>query len=132
VIVSDFEYIDDLHLVRYRKGAGRLFVVSRPYACFFRLNGGPVYYSVPDGMETDFASIPKIVPRWIAEKVDVHIEAAVVHDHLCKTRPWSSRVAADIFNEAMRAAGVPAWRRQLMYRAVLYFGPQWETPSLPA
>ena len=56
-----------------------------------------------------------------------HIEAAVVHDRLCQDRgPWSSRVAADIFLAGMAAADVPLIRRNLMYRAVVMFGPQWD------
>ncbi len=124
--VSGFEYLEDLHLVRLAHGPARLFYVGRPYTVGFRLDGDQTTYTVPEGMGTDLASIPKLVPKWIADKIDGHIEAAVVHDHLCIVRgPWDSRVAADIFNEGMRAAQVPAWRREIMYRAVVMFGPQW-------
>lgn len=124
-IVTDFRYLDDLHLVRFRRGYGRLFILSHEYRVTFRLDGVEHAYTVPAGTETDLASIPRFVPRIIAEKVDGHIESAVVHDFLCIERPWTSRVAADIFDAGMRVAGVPTWRRELMAQAVRMFGPQW-------
>lgn len=125
-IVTDFRYLDDLHLVRFRSGDGRLFMLSHEYRVSFRLDGIEAVYTVPAGTKTDLASIPRFVPRAIAEKVDKHIESAVVHDRQCQDLgPWDSVTAAKIFNEGMRAARVPAWRRNVMYRAVLYFGPKW-------
>lgn len=124
-IVTDFRYLDDLHLVRFRSGDGKLFMLSHEYRVSFRLDGIETVYTVPAGTKTDLASIPKFVPRAIAEKVDKHIEAAVVHDLMCVKRPYTSAIAADVFDAGMLAAGVPAWRRKLMAQAVRMFGPQW-------
>lgn len=126
MIVSGFRYVEDLHLVRHKAGVGHLFILARDYTVEFRLDGAPIVYTVGAGMRTDFASIPKIVPKWIADKMGAHIEAAVVHDHMCQRKgPWSSRVAADVFLAAMEAARVAWLQRRLMYRAVVMFGPKW-------
>lgn len=76
---------------------------------------------VPAGFETDFASVPRApLAFWLTG--DTAHASAVVHDYLC--RVWypacriSWAVAADVFGEAMRAEGVPAWRRALMRWAV--------------
>ncbi len=81
--------------------------------------------TVPDGFETDFASVPRLpLAYWLTG--DTAHASAVVHDYLCREWypvgkiTWSR--AADIFGEAMKAEGVPAWRRALMVRAVKWFG----------
>jgi hypothetical protein len=126
IVVTDFRYLKALHFKMPMLGTGRIFIVTRPYVVTFRLNGDITTYTVPKDTPTDFASIPDWVPKWISHKMGPHIGAAVVHDVLCYHRgPWSSVVAADIFNEGMRAAGTPDWQRTLMYQSVLRFGPQW-------
>lgn len=76
---------------------------------------------VPQGFVTDFASVPRVpLAYWLTG--GTADASAVVHDFLC--REWypackiSWRLAADVFGEAMRAEGVPAWRRALMRWAV--------------
>ena len=124
-MITAFEYIDDLHLLRRREGGGKLFIVDQEYRVSFKINDLSRVYYVPAGMETDLASIPTIVPKWIAQKVDAHIEAAIVHDHMCIERPWTSRIAAEIFLAAMEKADVGWIKRNAMYQAVLRFGPKW-------
>jgi len=123
--IAGFRYLHDLVLRRRREGNGRLFYVDAPYRVAFYLDDKPESVTVPAGFPTDLASIPRFVPRFIVEKVDRHIEAAVVHDLLCVTQMWTSRVAAEIFLAAMIAANVSVFDRNLMYRAVRYFGPRW-------
>ena len=122
--VSDFRYVQDLYLVRKAAG-GKLFYVERSYTVEFLLDGIPRQYTVPVGTWTDFASVPAVVPRWIVEKIDSHLEASVVHDHMCRMRVWTSDIVHDIFLAAMEAAGVPWTTRHLMYRAVKTFGSVW-------
>lgn len=81
--------------------------------------------TVPEGFETDFASVPRLpLAYWLTG--DTAHASAVIHDYLC--REWypvgkiSWARAADIFNEAMKYEGVPAWRRAIMVRAVKWFG----------
>jgi hypothetical protein len=124
--VSDFRYLESLHVERRLTGNGNLFWVSKSYTVQFSIDGIPTLYTVLAGTPTDFASIPPIC-QGIVQVLGSHVEAAVVHDRLCvDRRPWSSRTAADIFNEATKAADVSTWRRLAMYHAVLLFGPQWD------
>lgn len=89
---------------------------------------------VDAGFETDFASVPRApLTYWLAG--DTAHASAVVHDYLCRqlypSRRITWRQAADIFREAMRYEFVPAWRRTLMYWAVLSADPanKWSDES---
>jgi hypothetical protein len=76
---------------------------------------------VPAGFETDFASVPRffwrILPPW-----GRYGKAAVVHDYLYGSHACTRERADEIFLEAMTVLGVPAWKRNVMYRAVRWFG----------
>ena len=124
--VTDFQYVEDIHFYRKKTGSGKLFHLLRPYTVILVIDGREIEFTAPADMATDLASIPSIVPKWIAQKVDSHIESAVIHDFMCNIRgPWSSKVAAEIFRVGMLKTTFPAYKREYMYRAVLHFGPQW-------
>jgi hypothetical protein len=76
---------------------------------------------VPQGFETDFASVPRlfwrIVPPW-----GRYSPAAVVHDYLYHTSKVSRKEADGIFLELMARLAVPRWKRYVMYWAVRLFG----------
>jgi hypothetical protein len=89
---------------------------------------------VPAGFVTDFASVPRLpLMYWLFG--DTAHASAVVHDYLC--RNWVPagmiewREAAEVFREAMKHEGVPAWRRWLMYQAVAGADPArpWDKPQ---
>jgi hypothetical protein len=74
---------------------------------------------VPVGFVTDFASVPRFVPRWIVDVNEEHVYAAIVHDFLCRTGLLKDRHLADeVFREAMKVCGVYGWKRWLMWAAV--------------
>lgn len=79
--------------------------------------------SVPAGFRTDFSSVPRLPIAFMLAGDTAHA-SAVVHDYLC--REWypacriSWRVAADVFSEAMRDEGVPAWRRAIMRLSLIH------------
>ncbi|NQU56682.1 MAG: DUF1353 domain-containing protein [Rhodospirillales bacterium] len=135
--ITNYEFLTDLHLVRFLDGhppissnydglgVRKLFFLSKPYKASFCIDGKHHIYKVPAPMSTDLASIPKWVPKWIAQKVGPHIEAAIVHDHMCQNEAFDYKIAAEIFYAGMIAGGTPKWRAQAMYRAVLYGGPKW-------
>jgi hypothetical protein len=86
--------------------------------------GGPeseFEIKVPAGFPTDFASIPRVFWR-VLPPTGEYGKAAVVHDYLYSTqigtREWSDK----IFLEAMEVLGVPAWKRETMFRVVRMFG----------
>lgn len=82
---------------------------------------------VPVGYATDFASVPRFFHR-VVSPIGRHGKAAIVHDWLCDEAPHTTdhRTAADIFDQAMRVLGVPAWRRKIMVLAVKFGGPKFQ------
>lgn len=78
----------------------------------------PVPVVVPEGFETDLASIPAWVPRWLADPNGHSRLAAIVHDFLCKQEVVYRPTADRVFLEAMLVAEVPKWRAYMMYAAV--------------
>lgn len=82
---------------------------------------------VPEGFETDYASVPRLPIAYLLAGDTGH-RAAVVHDYLYVTHPPGiSRASADaIFRRALSDDGEPWWRAQIMYAAVrLFGGPAW-------
>lgn len=74
-------------------------------------------YIVPEGAETDFASIPRGL--WnILPPMGEHNRAAVLHDFLYRTGAVPRAKADAIFLEAMKSLGVPSWKQQVMYWGV--------------
>jgi hypothetical protein len=73
---------------------------------------------VPKGFQTDFASIPEWLPRWL----DVGQPAAVVHDYLYQTHEAERDMADAMYEEANAADAEPWWKRRLLYWAVRLFG----------
>lgn len=116
--------------------------ITRNGRCQWRLSG-PLPYdvgeegsgetiTVPAGFVTDLASIPRLVSGLLPPD-GPWAKGAVLHDFLYSSRGtgvfagrrWLSRAtdytrkeADQIFAEAMRVLGVPAWRRQVIFIAV--------------
>lgn len=131
--IAGFEFARDLHLVRFAEGRGTTFVLGKKYRVRFTLTNdegirSDEKVSVEKGFATDLASIPKLVPRWIAQKVDKNLEAAVIHDWLYAShqldggREIARDLADEIFLAAMEAAQVHWLRAWLMHLAVRLFG----------
>jgi hypothetical protein len=79
---------------------------------------------IPEGMITDFASIPRVL--WsILPPFGRYSQAAVVHDLLCDTRSRPSKETHDMFLEMMTVLGVSRWKKYPMYYGVKYGGPKW-------
>jgi hypothetical protein len=104
-----------------RTGPG-LAVLRAPFAFLSPTLGRIV---VPEGFDTDYASVPRIF--WSFYPPDgSYTPAAVIHDALyfyqarsAATPSPITRAQADaVFLEAMAALGVPLLRRRLLYRAV--------------
>lgn len=94
----------------------------------WRLEHPLVYHSaiigivaVPEGFETDFASVPRIPIAYTLAGDTAHAPA-VVHDYLYSDGSVERNVADAVFKEAMQVSGVPWWRRQMMWAAVRVFG----------
>jgi hypothetical protein len=74
--------------------------------------------TVPDGFETDLASVPRL-PVVYTLVGDTARAAAVVHDFLYGRPDICTRKIADsVLQEACGASGVSAWRSWLMWAGV--------------
>lgn len=78
---------------------------------------------VPTGFVTDFASIPWGL--WnLFPPLGLWARPAIIHDYLydrggrMPTKVYRRKEADMVFKEAMEVVGVPAWRREIMFRAV--------------
>lgn len=101
------------------RGGSRVFALSHRFRYFSSYG----CVTVPRGFETDGASIPRVFWNVLAPYGE-YFHAAVIHDFLYSGyNSEFNRLEADtIFNEAMKACGVPWPRRMLIYRAVRSFG----------
>lgn len=75
-------------------------------------------YTVPSGVHTDFASIPRGPLRTIIPRVGLHGKAAVFHDYLCESGIVSRKLADKLFLMALKSCGVGFVKRRIMYAAV--------------
>ena len=80
---------------------------------------------VPQGMWTNFASVPRAA-WWFAAPWGKHGHAAVIHDAGYWMQLRGRREYDDIFLEGMGVLGVGRLKRRIMYLAVRWFGrPAW-------
>jgi len=91
----------------------RGFTYASPDGCVVR---------VGSGWETDGASVPRALWAIFPPMSGPYMEAAVLHDALYRAQPVSRKRADELFLEAMKALGVPAWKRWSIYGAVRAFG----------
>jgi hypothetical protein len=135
--ISDFEYLTPLRLSRdakavpMRDGEDAEYVVSDDYRVRYRLDGEAREITVPAGMLTDLASVPRVA-RWLVDRVGPHLEAAIVHDFLYiawqdvaggrGAREEDRRFADQLMRVAMESAKVSATSRFVIHNAVRGFG----------
>ena len=87
-----------------------LWKVARAFEYHVGEEGSNDIISVPEGFQTDFASVPRIF--WVILPPDgKYTQAAVVHDFIYNKQIRSRKEADRIFLEAMQVLGVPAWKR---------------------
>ena len=83
--------------------------------------GGEKVIHVPEGFETDFASIPRGL--WnLFPPTGSYGKAAVIHDFLYRMWGGSREEADRIFLEGMEVLGVNWFTRRAIYCAVRLFG----------
>ncbi len=81
---------------------------------------------VPKGFTCDFASVPRVPLAYLLAG-GTAVKAAVIHDWLYWSNGCTRKEADETFYEAMKATGIPAWRRHIMYWAVrVGAGAVWE------
>lgn len=96
-------------------------IVTEDFSYDVGAEGSGDSVDVPQWMVTDFASVPRVV-WWFAAPWGKHGHAAVVHDagYYLQRRPRADYDT--IFLEAMTVLEVNLFKRQVMYRAVRWFG----------
>lgn len=95
------------------KEGRQLYKLDRPFTYAIGRKGAGAVVAVPQGMITDFESIPKLFSGVIKEQPKYRA-AFVVHDWLCRTStPWHMGVY--IMVDALKTLGCPWWRRNLIY-----------------
>ena len=130
--ITGFQYRTPLVLYRHieavRSGNGRdaEYVVARPYRVTFELDREARAITVPAGLLTDLASVPRLV-RPVIGKVGPHLEASIVHDFLYiawqdlggrGARDRDRAFADKLMRVAMAAANVTGWKIVAIYNAV--------------
>ncbi len=106
---------------KWRKKAGQLARFTANYRIRVHAIVEGVYVNnvdIPKGFVTDFASIPRWVPKWILSKWGAHMPAAAAHDRLYNTGELPRNVADGVFRVIMRRQHVAPWKIRVMYRAV--------------
>lgn len=81
-------------------------------------------HTVPEGFQTDFASILRLFWR-VLPPAGPWAKAAVLHDYLYRNGIGTRAEADLLFYHCMEQDNVPWWQRVVIYRAVRLFGGQY-------
>lgn len=135
--ITDFEYKSPLVLyrsieaVQYRGDKEDAdYIVALPYTVSFKLDGKKRSLTVPKGMLTDLASVPRWA-RWAVGRVGPHLEAAIVHDFLYiawqnvenyAAKKEDQKFADALMDKAMEKAKVANFKRKLIFTALWFVG----------
>lgn len=84
--ITDFHYHSDLMLMRLETPRDDIsreaqYILAQEFKVSFRVDGVAQFVTVPRGLVTDLASVPRLF-RWLAGRVGPHLEACIVHDYL--------------------------------------------------
>lgn len=94
---------------------------ERPFSFDLGVKGSRLTITVPEGFETDLASVPRWLWWLIAPHDPQYAAAAVLHDYLCDWAGFDLMTAHAIFLDALLILGVDRWKATAMYLAVVIF-----------
>lgn len=84
----------------------------------------------PAGVEVNGASIPRALWTIVGAPFSGgYVRASVIHDHYCTTQERHWRDTHYVFYLGCRADGLSRTFSNLLYAAVLRFGPRWPFPD---
>jgi hypothetical protein len=107
---------------------GRHMTLVAPFA--FVDNDG-TEWPVPKGAMTDGASIPRILWTVVGGPFEgKYRDAAVVHDYYCDVRIRTWETVDRMFYDGMIASGVDQTHAEIMYAAVVKWGPHWDGQTM--
>ncbi|MGH6707978.1 MAG: DUF1353 domain-containing protein [Bradyrhizobium sp.] len=102
---------------------GRRMVLLNDYRF---IDPGDETWTAKTGSTVDGASIPQPFWSFIGGPLDgAFRNASVIHDYFCITRTKTWQETHKAFYNGMRANGVSELKANVMYYAVLAFGPRW-------
>jgi hypothetical protein len=101
------------------KIGARTWRVERAFTYFIGTENSDNFIVVPNGFETDFASVPRFFWRILPPDGE-YTQAAVLHDFMI-THGWLKSTSDFVFYEAMGVLQVPSWKRSVMFFAVRMF-----------
>jgi len=101
---------------------GRKVTLKEPYSF---VDPAGKEWNVPDGYNTDGASVPSALWALYPPFTGNYRSAAVIHDYYCDNMERSWQDTHKVFYYAMRAAHVDERTAKVMYSAVYLFGPRW-------
>ncbi len=109
------------------------YIVDEDYTVSYEVDGVKTYLTIPRGMLTDLASVPRAA-RWIVGRVGLHLEASIVHDFLYvawqllpggKARREDYDFANAVLYAGMDAADVPRDEKLAVKTAFYFSWPSW-------
>lgn len=104
---------------------GRSIIVKRDFS-FTDLENRQ--WLVKADYKADGASIPKAFWSYIGGPLEgAYRDASIIHDYFCERRAHSSDEVHKTFYLGMRARNVDPSKAWIMYKAVSWFGPRWQT-----
>jgi hypothetical protein len=107
---------------------GRKVTLKGPYSF---IDPAGQEWNVPDGYNTDGASVPSALWALYPPFTGNYRSAAVIHDYYCDSKERSWQDTHKVFYFAMRAAHVDEKTAKIMYGAVYLFGPRWGPGTAP-
>ncbi|WP_457625058.1 DUF1353 domain-containing protein [Persephonella sp.] len=101
---------------------GEKWILAEEFTAYSeKIGKGRVYFTVPAGFKTDFASVPKVFLSFLRWR-DKFNKASVIHDWLYNTKILSRKEADRVYLELMLVLGIEKWKAYLFYIAVRLFG----------
>ena len=129
--IHNVSYVNHLFLCRAPNTFGdKDYFLVYDYEIHFKIGMRNHSITVPKNMYTDFASVPKFA-RWFVGKIGPHLEIAVVHDYMYMAwqdlgnygaKPIDRLFADRLMLAGMKSAGVPNYKRQIIYWCLRLFG----------
>jgi hypothetical protein len=96
----------------------RTWITSRAFSYEIGLKGSGLVVTVPEGTDTDLATVPRLLWPLVPPHDPKYAAAFVLHDYLCRWHGFSRIVADAILYDALRVLGCSAARAWAIYLAV--------------
>lgn len=126
--MSEFAFPDALRIRAYppdKCEGAQLYLVESDFV-YHSKAFGPVV--APSGMDTDFASVPRLVWSYLSPEDPCILYGSIIHDHLyqrggrSRDRVFSRAEADELLREAMIVCGARHSQAAVVYRVLRLFG----------